>query len=108
MQKFYCVGRLTRDVEMKETQNGNTIARFSIAVKRPYSKDATDYFEVVAWKGLAQLCNQYLSKGRQVAIVGYFNYHTYEKDGQTKKVYEINAEDIEFLGSKEENPNQPF
>lgn len=97
MQKFYFIGNLTRDLETKETQNGNRVTKFNVAVQRPYKKDTADFFDVVAYNKLGELCSTYLSKGKQVAVSGYMTTRTYEKDGQTRKVYEVVAEDIKFL-----------
>lgn len=104
MQKFYFIGNLVRDVETKQSQNGNQIAKFCVAVQRPYKKDTADFFEVVAYNKLGELCSNYLSKGRQVAVIGYMTTRTYEKDGTTRKIYEVVAEDIRFLdrNSKEQ------
>ena len=113
MQKIVFTGNLVRDVETKPTQNEKSMAKFSVAVKRPHSKDTTDFFDVVAWNGLSDICGKYLSKGKKVAVEGYMTTRTYEKDGQTRKVYEVYAEDVEFLSNntqgKEENPDEtPF
>ena len=113
MQKMYFIGNLTKDVETKQTQNGNQIAKFCVAVQRPYKKDTADFFDVVAYNKLGELCSQYLSKGRKVAVVGYMTTRTYEKDGITRKVYEVVGEDIEFLSSnsqarEEQDEDTPF
>lgn len=113
MQKMMFTGNIVRDVERKETQNGNQIAKFSVAVSRPYKKDTTDFFDVVAYNKLGELCSTYLSKGKKVAVVGYMTTRTYEKDGQTRKAYGVVAEDVEFLSGKlapqeQDDDNVPF
>lgn len=106
MNKNWYVGRLTRAVEVKETQSGKPMAKFNLAVKRPYSKEEVDFIDFVAWGNLAELCGKYLEKGKQVAVEGYLTTRTYEKEGITIKVYEVRAEDVEFLGSKSTSQEQ--
>lgn len=113
MNKNWYVGRLTRSVETKQTQDGKPMAKFSLAVRRPYSKEEVDFIDFVAWGNLATLCGKYLEKGKQVAVEGYLTTRTYEKEGITIKVYEVRAEDVEFLGSKakpqeEDSADIPF
>lgn len=106
MNKNWYIGRLTRAVQIKETQDGKAMAKFSLAVKRPYSKGEVDFIDFVAWGNLAELCGKYLEKGKQVAVEGYLTTRTYEKEGITIKVYEVRAEDVEFLGSKTTSQEQ--
>ena len=77
MNKSWYIGRLTRDVQIKETQGGKPMAKFSLAVKRPYSKEEVDFIDFVAWGNLAELCGKYLEKGKQVAVEGYLTTRTY-------------------------------
>ena len=106
MNKSWYIGRLTRDVQIKETQGGKPMAKFSLAVKRPYSKEEVDFIDFVAWGNLAELCGKYLEKGKQVAVEGYLTTRTYEKEGITIKVYEVRAEDVEFLGNRSTSQEQ--
>lgn len=102
MQKVFMVGRLTKDVETRETASGALMARFSVAVKRPYSKDETDFFEVTAWRSLAEICGKYLKKGSKVALVGYFTSRSYEDNqGIKRKVWDFNCEEMEMLSSSQ-------
>lgn len=103
MNKFFITGRLTKDVEKQTTQSGVSVARFSVAVDRAFKDEngnkQTDFFNVVAWRGLADLCSQYLSKGRQVAIVGQVQNRSYEDaNGNKRTVTEVIAESVEFIG----------
>lgn len=103
MNKFYLIGNLTRDPELKTTTNGISVARFSLAVNRRYKKDGVqqvDYFNIVAWRQLADLCGRYLAKGRKVAIVGAIETRTYEaQDGSKRTAFDFVADEVEFLSS---------
>ena len=75
MNKVYLIGNLTRDPEMRTTASGIAVCNFSIAVNRRYKnpqtgQTETDFFNIVAWRQLAELCCKYLTKGRKVAIFG--------------------------------------
>lgn len=103
MNKFFITGRLTKDVEKQTTQSGVSVARFSVAVDRAFKDEngnkQADFFNVVAWRGLADLCSQYLAKGRQVAIVGQVQNRSYEDaNGNKRFVTEVIAESVEFIG----------
>ena len=105
MNKFFITGRLTKDVEKQTTQSGVSVARFSVAVDRNYKDESgnkqTDFFNVVAWRTTADLCANYLSKGRQVAIMGQVQNRSYEdNNGNKRTVTEVIAESVEFMGAK--------
>ena len=101
MNKFICVGRLTKDPELQTTTSGKSLARFSVAVKRDYATDGQtecDFFNCVVWGAFAETCNKYLKKGSKVIVEGRLNTRTYESnDGAKKLIYEINATNVEFL-----------
>lgn len=102
MNKTFLTGNLTKDVETRETASGALMARFSVAVKRPYSKDETDFFEVTAWRSLAEICGKYLKKGSKVALVGYFTSRSYEDNqGIKRKVWDFNCDEMEMLSSNQ-------
>ena len=100
MNSFNCIGNLTRDVDLAETKNGTAVAKFDVAVARKYDREKTDYFKIVAWKELAELCSKYLSKGKKVYISGRLEPREYEKDGVKRIVVEIIANEVEFLTPK--------
>lgn len=103
MQKWIGIGNTTRDVELATTNNGKTVARFSVAVKRNYrNKDGeydSDFFNCVAYGGLADTCGKYLSKGRKCSIVGRVQIDSYEKDGQKRYSTNIIVEELEFFST---------
>jgi single-strand DNA-binding protein len=99
------VGRLTRDPELKYTQSGAAVARFSIAVNRSSgsrkedSEETTSFFNVVAWNKTAEICNEYLTKGKQVGIDGRLQQRSWSgNDGVRRSSVEIVANNIQFFG----------
>lgn len=108
MQKFMCIGRLTKDVELNTTTNGVNVAKFSIAVNRKFKDEngesVADFFNVVAWRALAETISKYCKKGSKVFIAGELQNRTWDKDDGTKGyITEIIANECEFLDSKDNN-----
>lgn len=105
MNKIFLIGNLTRDPELSETQSGISVCRFSIAVNRPYLNDGereTDFFNVTAWRGIAEAVAKFTKKGNKIAVVGSVQMRTYEgNDGVKRTAVDIIAQDIEFLTAKE-------
>ena len=104
MNKCIFIGNLTRDPELQTTGSGISLCRFSIAVNRNYSNSngerEADFINIVTWRGLAENCGKYLSKGRKVCVVGQLQTCTYDdKDGNKRYATEIVAEDVEFINS---------
>lgn len=110
MNHVTIIGNLTRDPEIAETPTGVRLCKFGVAVNRNYKDDngevVTDFFNVVAWRTLAETCGKYLRKGKKVAIVGTLQNRSYtDKNGVTRYVTEIIAEEAEFLTPRaEEQP----
>ena len=107
MNKIFLIGNLTKDPESKTTANGVQYCRFSIAVNRKYANadgnKTADFFNIVAWRGLAETAQKYLSKGMKVCVDGYVTMNNYEDSkGNTRLQVDINADNIEFLTKKEE------
>ncbi|MCL4513926.1 MAG: single-stranded DNA-binding protein [Candidatus Eremiobacteraeota bacterium] len=102
--KIILIGRLTRDPEVRYTPAGVPVAHFTLAVDRSRSsskENETDFIDIVAWQKLAEICQQYLGKGRLVAIDGRLQIRNYEaKDGQKRKAVEVVASDMKILDSK--------
>lgn len=92
------MGRLTRDPELKTTTSGKNVTNFSLAVDKA-GQEGADFFEIVAWEKLAELINQYLSKGRRCLIQGRLTQRQWEQDGQKRSRVEIIANDVTFLDS---------
>ena len=103
MNKVQLVGRLTKDVELKSTQNQTTYCNFTIAVDRRF-KDANgnrqaDFISCVAWQKTAEFIQKYFKKGNRIGIVGAIQTRSYEKDGQKVFITEVLAEEAEFVES---------
>ena len=105
MNKVYLIGNLTRDPEMRSTSAGIPVCNFSIAVNRRFKnaqtgQQETDFFNIVAWRQLAELCGRYLAKGRKVGGVGAIHTRGYEaQDGSKRTAFDIVADEVEFLSS---------
>ena len=98
-------GRLTKDPELRYVPSGHPVANFTLAVDRPFTNQQgereTDFIDVVAWRKLAEVASQHLQKGAPVLVQGRIQVRSYEaQDGQKRKVFEIVADQIRFLGSK--------
>ena len=111
MQKFMCIGRLTKDVELSTTTNGITVAKFGIAVNRRFKNEngetVTDFFNVVAWRGLAENIYKFCNKGSKVFIAGELQNRSWDKDDGTKAyTTELIASECEFLDTKQQDNNE--
>ena len=100
MNKAILIGRMTKDSELKYTQNELAVCDFTLAVDREYNKDETDFINCKAFSKIGETINKYTHKGDQLAVIGRINISSYEKDG--KKVYTTNVvvENIKFLQVK--------
>ena len=101
------VGNLGRDPELRYTPNGKAVTNFSVAVSRRYtgkdgeSHEKTKWFRITAWDKLAELCNEHLTKGRQVLVEGEIEASAYAApDGEPKASLELTARNVRFLGAK--------
>jgi single-strand DNA-binding protein len=104
LNKIIVIGNLGRDPEMRYTPSGEGVTSFSVASSRRYTtssgeqREETEWFNVSAWGRLAELCNQYLTKGQQVYLEGRLSSRTYEtRDGQTRFSNDIRLTDVQFL-----------
>ena len=70
MNTIILLGRTTASIELKQTQTGKSVAGFTLAVKRPYAKDTTDFIDVVCWEKKAEIASKYVNKGDQVCVRG--------------------------------------
>ncbi len=109
LNKVMIIGNLGKDPEMKYTQQGKPVTTFSVAVSRTWKdpegqmKEETEWFRVVAWEKLAELCNEYLRKGSKVYIEGRLKTREYQaQDGQTRYMTEVVAFDMQTLDSRQQ------
>lgn len=109
--KIILIGRLTADIELKQTNNGTSVVSFSLAVQKPYNKEndhpEADFIDCVAWKTTAEFISKYFSKGSKLAVCGRLQTRTYEdKEGKKRKVTEVVVDEVDFVEKKSE-PSQP-
>ncbi len=96
-------GRLGADVELRQTQQGVSVATFSLAVSRPRTKDTTDWINCVAWRQSAEFMSRYTKKGDMVAVVGMLTTRKYEdKQGNNRVVYEVLCDRVESLQRRDD------
>ena len=98
------VGRLTRNAELKYTNSGAAVSKFSLAVNQRRKKgdqweDEVHYFDVSLWGKTAEAINQYLVKGKQVGVQGQLRQDRWQQDGQNRSKVEIFATNVMLLGS---------
>jgi len=105
VNKVILIGHLGSDPELRYTASGTAIAKFRIATNESYKdksgnqQEHTEWHLVTAWGKLAEICGQYLSKGKQVYIEGRLRTTSYEKDGIKRYTTEINAQNMQMLGT---------
>lgn len=99
MNSVNLVGRLTQDPRLSYTQSGRAVTNFTIAIDRRTSEKQTDFIDCVCWEKTAENVAQYVKKGRQVAVEGRIQTRNYEHEGQRRKVVEVLAHNVQFLGS---------
>ncbi len=106
INKVILIGNLGRDPELRYTQSGQPVATFSLATSENWTDktsgekvEKTEWHRVVVWGRTAELCSQYLAKGRTVYIEGRLQTRDWEdKEGQKRSTTEINAQTVQFLG----------
>lgn len=107
LNKIIIMGRLTKDVELRKTGNGTSVASFTIACERDFGENGqkeTDFIEVVAWKHTADFVSKYFSKGRMAVVSGRLQIRSWnDKDGNKRRTAEIVADSVYFGDSKTDN-----
>ena len=107
------IGRLGQDPEVKQTKNGRTLARFSLATTEIYKnsqgerQEETQWHPIVVWGERAEIAGKYLRKGKEVALEGKLVHRTYDDaDGNKKYITEVVVNEFLMLGKKEDNAAQ--
>ena len=124
VNKTILLGRLGSDPELKHTASGAAVCNFSLATSESWNDKATggkqertEWHRIVVWGKLAELCNQYLAKGRQAFVEGKLTTRSWETDsGEKRYTTEINATTVQFIGGqasegqgqKESTPKQDY
>ena len=104
-QQVIIVGNLGRDPEMRYTASGVPVTSFSVAVSKRWTgqdgqkQEKTTWFRVTAWRQLAEICSQYLTKGRQVMVIGEIEEPDVwtDREGNNRASLELTARDVKFL-----------
>lgn len=109
--KVILIGNLTKDPELRYTPQGSAVATLRLAVNTKFRsgeemKEETLFIDIVVWGKQAETTSQYLSKGRSVLVEGRLQERRWEKDGQQRSKMEVVAQNVRFLGKKDDNPPQ--
>ena len=97
-------GRLGRDPELKSTNNGNSVANFSVAVDQGFGdQKTTSWVRCVAWQKTAEFVTKFFQKGDMIILSGRLQGRTWEQDGVKREVLEVVAEKIDFAGGKKKS-----
>jgi len=112
LNKVMLIGRLGRDPEMRYTPSGRPVTTFSLATSRTWNtsegerRTETEWFNIVAWGSLAEICKQFLNKGQQVYVEGRLQTrHWEDAEGSKHSVTEIVANEMIILGDRREMNN---
>ena len=104
MNTVVLLGRTTAQLELKQTQSGKSVVSFSLAVKRPFTKDITDFYNVTVWDKQAELLCRYVGKGQQVCIRGHLTNSSWtDQNGQKHYRTDIVADEVMFVDSKNDS-----
>jgi len=113
LNKVMIIGYLGKDPEMRYTPSGRPVTTFNVATHRSWNtsdgerRTETEWFNVVAWGGLAEICNQYLTKGQQVYIDGRLQSRNWDdKDGNHHTSVEVVANEMIILGNRQSSDDQ--
>jgi single-strand DNA-binding protein len=92
------IGNLASDVDLREIGPEKKVASFLLAVDRASKEGGADFVNVCAWDRQAELCAEYLAKGRRVAVDGWLKSRSWEEEGKRRTAIEVVARRVEFLG----------
>ena len=104
LNRVLLIGNLTKDPELRYTPSGTPVANLRMAVNSSFKgqdgqrKEETCFVTIVVWSKQAELCNQYLKKGRSIFVEGRLIYRSWEAEGKTRSTMEVRADRVQFLG----------
>jgi single-strand DNA-binding protein len=114
LNKVFLMGNLTRDPELRYIPSGTAVANFTVAVNRVYKgstgekKEDVSYIRVVVWGKMAEVCGEYLTKGRPVLVEGRLKSRAWEsQDGQKRSALDVVATNIQLVGARGERAQRP-
>ena len=105
MNSVCLVGRVTKDIQERRTQNGTPVVSFTLAVDRRKKEDGADFIPCIAWDKSAETIAKYVHKGDLFGLTGYIQTRSYEKDGRMNYVAEVVTTSFQFLERKREMPS---
>lgn len=105
MNNVCLIGRVTKDVQERRTQNGTPVVSFTLAVDRRKREDGADFIPCIAWDKTAETIAKYVHKGDLFAVTGYIQVRSYEKDGRMNYSTEVVTTGFQFLERKREMPS---
>lgn len=105
MNSIVLKGRLTSDIEVKQTQSGVAVTKFSVAVDRDFSKEKeVDFIPCTAWRQTAEFLGKFFRKGQEILLSGRLLTNKFtDKDGNNRIGYDVMVDKVEFCGSKANN-----
>ena len=107
MNKVELLGRLTKDVDLRYSQNQTAIGSFTLAVPRVGKKDEADFISCKAFGKRAEVLEKYVKRGHKLCLVGRIETGSYEKDGHKVYTTEIIVEDFDFIETKDKTADKP-
>jgi len=113
INKVFLAGNLTKDPEMRHMPSGTPVTTFRMAVNRRFRNrsgeevDDTCFIDVVVYGRLAEVCNEYLQKGRNVLVEGRLRFETWDTDAGKRSRHVVVAENVTFLGGRVIRTRQP-
>ena len=111
LNRICIMGRITRDLELRRTQEGTAVTSFTVAVDDDFKSKATGekktyFLDVVAWRQSAEFVCQYLGKGRMVVVEGKLTVRDWtDKDGNKRRSYEVQADSVYFADNRRPDGN---
>ncbi len=111
VNRVILVGFVGKDPEVKYFDNDVSVARFSLATSETFTRNGervtqTEWHNIVVWRGLAKVAENYIKKGMQLYVEGTLRTKSYEKDGVTRYLTEVVANNLQMLGRKSDNVSQ--
>ncbi|BDV02133.1 MAG: hypothetical protein HPAVJP_0220 [Candidatus Hepatoplasma vulgare] len=106
INKVLLTGRLTSNIELRQTNDGIVFSYFTLAVQRMSSKNETDFISCVTWRKTAEFMRDYLKKGSLIGVEGRLEVYRLEQDGNYQTRTNVNVSQVHFLESKQQNIDQ--
>lgn len=109
MNQIVIKGRCVKTPTLSKTASGKAVTNFDVAVRRPASKDLTDFFKCIAWEKTAEFVTKYFEKGQEIILVGCMQSRKYtDKNEIDRLVWEVNVSSVEFCGAKQNTDPTPW